>query len=43
MEIRAAQQEIRSVYQARTVGQAVSGTMWLISAALLLLFALRCG
>lgn len=34
MEIRAAQQEVRSVYLGGSVGQAVSGLIWLISAAL---------
>lgn len=34
MEIRAAQQEVRAVYINGAVGQAVSGLIWLISAAL---------
>jgi hypothetical protein len=34
MEIRAAQQEVRTVYINGAVGQAVSGLIWLISAAL---------
>lgn len=34
MEIRTAQQEVRTVYLSGSVGQAVSGLIWLVSAAL---------
>jgi hypothetical protein len=43
MEIKAAQQEVRSVFLGGSVGQAVSGGLWLLSAALATWVNLRYG
>jgi hypothetical protein len=43
MEIKAAQQEVRSVFLGGSVGQAVSGGLWLLSAALATWVSVRYG